>query len=82
MECLLADGSTVKPDACLISWQRLREHVQPHGPRNRPTLMKSPELVIEVRSPSNRRTQEAGKCAQYFGQGTEVVWDYLLFSLP
>ncbi|MBV7331193.1 Uma2 family endonuclease [Chloroflexi bacterium TSY] len=75
LECLLADGSTVKPDACLISWQRLREHVQPYGPRDRPTLMMCPELVIEVRSPSNRRTQEARKRALYFAQGTQIVWD-------
>lgn len=75
VECLLTNGNTIKPDACLISWQRLRDHVQPYGPRERPTLMQCPELVIEVRSPSNRRRQEARKRAMYFAQGTEIVWD-------
>ena len=45
------------------------------GPNDRPTLNGAPELVIEARSPANRRVQEARKRAQYFANGTLVVWD-------
>jgi flagellar biosynthesis/type III secretory pathway protein FliH len=34
-----------------------------------------PELVIELRSPSNRRTKERLKRQNYFQNGTLVVWD-------
>lgn len=75
MECLLSNGDVIKPDASLISWQRLRTDVQPYGPRQRPTLMGGPELVIEVRSPSNRRAQERRKRALYFANRVQIVWD-------
>jgi Uma2 family endonuclease len=75
LECLLSDGSVVKPDASLISWQRLRDDVIPYGPRNRPTLIGGPELVVEVRSPSNRRAQERRKRALYFANRVQIVWD-------
>lgn len=75
LECLLDNGDVVKPDASLISWQRLEERVVPYGPRQRPTLMGGPELVVEVRSPSNRRAQERRKRAFYFANGVQIVWD-------
>jgi Uma2 family endonuclease len=75
LECLLNDGSVVKPDASLISWARLQERVQPYGPRQRPTLMGGPELVVEVRSPSNRRAQERTKRELYFANHVQLVWD-------
>jgi Uma2 family endonuclease len=75
LECLLSDGSVVKPDASLISWTRLQQQVHPHGPRQRPTLMGGPELVVEVRSPSNRRAQERFKRQLYFANNVEIVWD-------
>jgi Uma2 family endonuclease len=75
LECLLDNGDVVKPDASLISWRRLEERVAPHGPRGRPTLMGGPELVVEIRSPSNRRAQERRKRAFYFANGVQIVWD-------
>ena len=74
-ECLLRDGHVIKPDASLISWQRLQTASAPQGPNHRILLLVCPELVIESRSPSNRRRQEAMKRAQYFANGTEIVWD-------
>lgn len=65
----------VKPDASLISWQRLQQNVQPTGPRQRPILRGGPELVVEVRSPSNQRTQEKRKWAFYFANHVQIVWD-------
>ena len=73
-ECLLSNGSVVKPDMALISYQRLATAI-PMGPLQRPTLIGSPELVIEVRSPSNRRTQEEFKRSLYFTNGTKMIWD-------
>ncbi len=75
LECLLSDGSVVKPNASVISWRRMQEHVRPYGPRQRPTLVGGPELVIEVRSPSNRRAQERFKRQLYFANGVQMVWD-------
>ncbi|MEZ4732081.1 MAG: Uma2 family endonuclease [Caldilineaceae bacterium] len=74
-ECLLRDGHVIKPDASLISWQRLQTASAPQGPNDRILLLVCPELVIESRSPSNRRRQEAMKRAQYFANGTQIVWD-------
>ena len=73
-ECVLSNGSVVKPDVALISWKRMATAV-PMGPLLRPTLIGSPELVVEVRSPSNRRTQEILKRSFYFANGTRIVWD-------
>lgn len=73
-ECVLSNGSVVKPDVALISWKRMATAV-PMGPLLRPTLIGSPELVVEVRSPSNRRTQEIFKRSFYFANGTRIVWD-------
>jgi len=75
LECLLSDGSVMKPDASLISWERFRERVHPQGPRQRPLLVGGPELVIEVRSPSNRRAQERFKRQLYFANNVQIVWD-------
>jgi hypothetical protein len=38
-------------------------------------LKSGPELVVEIRSPSNRRTKELQKRRVYFLSGTLVVWD-------
>lgn len=73
-ECMLSNGSVVKPDVALISWQRMAT-AAPMGPLLRPTLVGSPELVVEVRSPSNRRSQEKFKRSLYFINGAQIVWD-------
>jgi len=75
MECLLSDETVLKPDLSLISKGRIEERVKPHGPNNRQMLMGCPELVVEIRSPSNRRTQEEKKRELYFKDGAEVIWD-------
>lgn len=75
LECLLSNGDAVKPDASLISWHRLATQCVPTGPNNRELLGGGPELVIEVRSPSNRRAQERRKRQFYFTNGVQIVWD-------
>ncbi len=75
VECLLKDGTVIKPDTSLISWQRVERVVTPKGPRDRPTLVGCPELVVEARSPSNRRIQEKRTRKLYFANHTQIVWD-------
>lgn len=75
LECLLHNGDVVKPDASLVSWHRLQTAVLPSGPHQRPVLNGGPELVVEVRSPSNRRARERAKRALYFANQVQIVWD-------
>lgn len=75
MECLLHSGDVVKPDASLISWRRLTDNRIPTGPNDREMIAGGPELVIEARSPSNRRTQERRKRQAYFDNGVQIVLD-------
>jgi Uma2 family endonuclease len=75
LECLLNNGDVVKPDASLISWHRLERNLVPTGPNQRPLLSGGPELVIEVRSPSNWRAQERRKRQLYFTNRVQIVWD-------
>ncbi|MEM7539653.1 MAG: Uma2 family endonuclease [Chloroflexota bacterium] len=74
-ECLMQDGSTLIPDAMLISQQRLDSAARPVGPNDRPIIYGGPELVVEARSPSNTRAKERLKRQQYFSNGTQIVWD-------
>lgn len=75
LECLLSNGDVIKPDASLLSWQKLESGLVPTGPNERPLLRGCPELVIEVRSPSNWRAQERRKRQLYFTNQTQIVWD-------
>jgi Uma2 family endonuclease len=75
LECLLSNGDVIKPDASLLSWQNLESGLVPTGPNERPLLRGCPELVIEVRSPSNWRAQERRKRQLYFTNQTQIVWD-------
>ena len=75
LECLLSNGDVIKPDASLLSWQQLEHSLVPTGPNQRPLLRGCPELVIEVRSPSNWRAQERRKRQLYFVNYAQIVWD-------
>lgn len=75
LECMLSNGDVIKPDASLLSWDRLEHGLVPTGPNERPLLRGSPELAIEVRSPSNWRAQERRKRQLYFANHTQIVWD-------
>ena len=74
-ECLLHDKTVIKPDASLVSWQRLDKGVVLRGKNQHGLLDGCPELVIEARSPSNSRVKDAAKRALYFQNGTQIVWD-------
>lgn len=76
LECLMTNGDVVKPDVCLISTQRFESQVEPISPSRAHTVLKGgPELVIEIRSPSNTRKEDREKRAKYFASGTSIVWD-------
>ncbi len=75
-ECLMANGNVQKPDVCLISDKRFDAQVKPVEEGHEQLVLKgSPELVVEIRSPSNRRTKERNKRRIYFDNGAEVIWD-------
>lgn len=76
LECVMAKGDVLKPDVCLISNDRFDSRVEPvaEGLEHK-VLRGSPEFVVEIRSPSNRRSQERRKRKIYFENGAEVIWD-------
>lgn len=75
-ECVMANGDTHKPDVCLISDERFEKQVKPVNPESdHVVLFGSPELVVEIRSRSNRRTEEHRKRQRYFESGAVVIWD-------
>lgn len=66
----------VKPDVCLVSHQRAETLVEPAKAGNKHLMLRGgPELAVELRSPSNRRTEERRKRESYFANGTLIVWD-------
>jgi len=65
--CILPPGSAPGPDLAAIRQERWLEAI-----RNDAFLQGSPELVIEVRSPSNR--QLGRKASLYLQHGAEAVW--------
>jgi Uma2 family endonuclease len=76
LECVMGNGDVFKPDVCLVSHKRFDSRVEPVAAGlDHKILRGSPEFVVEIRSPSNRRTQERRKRKIYFENGTEVIWD-------
>jgi Uma2 family endonuclease len=77
VECQLKDGPVIKPDVCVVSNGRRIGQVKTtgRGRRKRKLLYGTPELVVELRSPSNTRDSDAFKRGQYFANGTLLVWD-------
>jgi Uma2 family endonuclease len=55
-------------DVCFISYARLPKGAVPDGP-----LEVAPELVVEVRSPSDRWTDVVGKGLEYLDAGVTAV---------
>jgi Uma2 family endonuclease len=75
VEAVLSDGTIIKPDTCVVSTQRAKSRTTRMGPDNRLMLQGTPELVAELRSPSNTRASDKTKRAKYFANGTLIVWD-------
>ncbi len=76
LECKMKSGDVYKPDVCLISYEKYNNSlVTTDKDGEHPVLQGGPELVVEIRSPSNTRIKERGKRRQYFENGTLIVWD-------
>ena len=76
LECVMINGDTFKPDVSLISDANFDKLVQPVAPGREHKIFKGgPDLVVEIRSPSNTRQEERRKRQIYFESGTQVVWD-------
>lgn len=75
-ECAMKSGDLFKPDVCVLSHKRFETQVEPSKPDGGHLVLKGgAEIIIENRSPSNTRKEERDKRAQYFDNGTLVVWD-------
>ena len=57
------------PDVSFISWSRLGGGV----PTEQVPLV-TPDLAVEVLSPSNTKREMARKCREYFESGAKAVW--------
>jgi Uma2 family endonuclease len=66
--CILGEHSLPGPDLALIRTERWRAVAEDEY------LIGSPELVVEVFSPSNRKALMAQKAALYLEYGAEAVW--------
>lgn len=76
LDCKMVSGNIYKPDVCVLSTKRFETQVISRGVGSESTVLKgSPEWVIEIRSPSNRRSEEKRKRQSYFDSGAEVIWD-------
>jgi len=76
LECEMLNEDVHKPDVCIISTERFEKQVELVNPTSEHHILKgSLELVVELRSPSNRRTKEKQKRKVYFESGTVVIWD-------
>src|SRR5262245_50836296 len=62
----LKDGK--RPDVCLVWTERL-----PEGP-NDDELYVSPDLVVEVASPTNGFSQQLSRVRKYLRAGVPIVW--------
>jgi Uma2 family endonuclease len=66
----LAAGLVRIPDVSFIRWDRFpNRQVQPD-----PIPNLSPDLAVEVLSPSNTDAEMGQKLRDYFGSGTQLVW--------
>ena len=57
------------PDVSFTTWRRV-----PAEYPNAPLLAVSPDLAVEVLSPSNTTAEMTRKRAEYFAGGTRLVW--------
>jgi Uma2 family endonuclease len=67
----LRTGIVLEPDVVFVRWDQF-----PPGPRSREAfLLITPNLVVEVLSPSNTAKEMARKRREYFAAGVERVWE-------
>jgi Uma2 family endonuclease len=59
------------PDLSFFSWDHFPDRVLPPGA----ILSMSPDLAVEVLSPSNTRAEMRRKRREYFAGGTRLVWE-------
>jgi Uma2 family endonuclease len=66
----LPGGPVRGPDVAFISWDRMSARRRP----TEPIPLLTPDLVVEVLSPSNTPGEMARKRTEYFGAGAQLVW--------
>src|SRR6476620_6000556 len=68
--CDTTDENVRKPDAAFTSFETIRKH----GKATRVKLPFSPDLAVEVLSPSNTPEEMETKLKEYFASGARLVW--------
>ncbi len=66
IDCDLAPGVVLNPDVCFIAADRIETLTQEFNG--------SPDLAVEVVSPSNTATEMFNKVSTYIKYGTQIVW--------
>src|SRR6266849_6986317 len=64
-------GQVREPDVSFFSWDHFPNRVLPPGA----ILDLTPDLAVEVLSPSNTKAEMARKRREYFFGGTRLVWE-------
>jgi Uma2 family endonuclease len=59
------------PDVAFYSWRHFPGRLLPEGA----ILGVPPDLAVEILSPSNTRGEMARKRREYFGSGTQLIWE-------
>jgi Uma2 family endonuclease len=67
----LAPGSVRLPDVAFISWKHFPNRDLPEVQ----ILQQSPDLAVEMLSPTNTRKEMDRKRRDYFAAGTQLVWE-------
>ena len=64
-------GQVRMPDVCFFSWHRFPDRILPLGA----VLRMTPDLAIEVLSPSNTKKEMTRKRRENFAGGAKLVWE-------
>ena len=70
-EYILRDGSALSPDASWVRWERIKQ-LSAKQKRKFPRLC--PDFVVELISPTDRRTQVKSKMQRWIKNGVELGW--------
>ena len=68
---ILPDGSYFGPDAAWVREERRREIILPE---NLPFPHIVPDFIVEIKSPSNTRTELISKIETFIAHGTRLAW--------
>jgi Uma2 family endonuclease len=66
----IVPGQVRLPDVCLFYWKRFPNRILPPGA----ILRMTPDLAVEILSPSNRPREMERKLSELFAGGAQLIW--------